>query len=375
MTFTTIPVSTASVNSPLIWVTYDANAIDVTKLDYKYVAEVWIDGVKVHTERAYPRPVGSFGIFDFAGVIRNYIAPFFKPNLAVPYEEYQQGVFRTPSVQIKMREEYNGTVGTIVLTSTAALFFNTYSERPELTNPLLAYADKFATSRPNKISLLANTTAYFIPYYKTTATPDVILAVAGVSFNALTVLTSTVNNSCLLINASPLLYPSAIGSGTEYTVSINSETYNVNIICSGLYGNYMVHFLNRFGSFDSMLFNKVSKRRKQFERKDYKQQPYRVDASGVVSFTNGAYRHEQRTQYAVKIEEKVRLQTDLLTDDEYKWLSQLVASPMVIVEDAGVFYPVIITDSNYEYKEHIVDGLTTLSIEVDFTGSTNTQYR
>lgn len=374
MTFTTVPESRAGVNYPLVWVVYDANAIDPTKTDYKYVGELFVAGVKVYTERAYPRPSGAFGVFDFAAIIRNYVNPTFSPNIALSFTQFNIAHFRTADIEIKIREEYNGTVGSVVATSTAAQYYNTYSERPELTNPINSYTNKFASSRPYKtINLLSTTSAYFVPYFKTAA-GTVSLNIVGAS-SISTTLTSTVDNSVLMVNIAPVLYTGAIGAAESYTATIGSETYFVNIICAGMLKNYTVHFLNKFGSFESMLFNKVSRRRNQIERKNYRQQPYRVNSSGVVSFSNGNYRHEQQVQFAGSISEKVRLQTDFINDDEYRWLSQLVASPIVYVEDAGVFYPATITDSSYEYKEHVVDSLTTLSIEVDFTGLINTQFR
>jgi hypothetical protein len=44
MIFTAVPEPYSSVNSDLVWVASDANAQDNTKLNYKYVGELWIDG-------------------------------------------------------------------------------------------------------------------------------------------------------------------------------------------------------------------------------------------------------------------------------------------------------------------------------------------
>jgi len=69
------------------------------------------------------------------------------------------------------------------------------------------------------------------------------------------------------------------------------------------------------------------------------------------------------------------LNTDWLSDAEYQWLAQLTTSAEVYIEDEGELYPVIMMANNYEFKEHIVDGLINLMIEVDFGVTYKTQFQ
>ena len=399
MTLTYSPPSYASVNSPLMWIFYDANAIDVTKINYKYVAELWIAGVKVYTERSYPRPLGSYGVFDFSTVIRNYVAATFNPATGTVAQVSSANEFRTADIVVKAREEYDGYVGAIIFTDTARYFFNHYNERQEILTAIVPFQNKPLSNRSENIEISKGVTQYFIPYFSTGLTPFNVY-INGVT----TTITPTSLNACTLINiyipgvdtyhvifdgASSL--PPVIA--TEDLQGITTETgdylitenggigtifnprgYTVNVVCVGFYQNYLIHFLNKYGAFETMLFNKVSRKRKQIERKDYKQQPYRIDAAGALSYGT-TIRNEQRVVFASRSEEKLRLQTNFIADPDYLWLSELVNSPQVYLEDLGICYPVVITDTNYEYKQHIVDSLTTLSIEVDFASSTNTQYR
>jgi hypothetical protein len=183
-----------------------------------------------------------------------------------------------------------------------------------------------------------------------------------------------------LINISPSAindeYPGNFTtSTTTYTVAIGSRTFVVNIICSGLYKNYNVHFLNKWGGYESMMFNKVSRKTYDVERKTFKQLPYRVSSSGAVTVLSNYTMYKQTTQFAGRFREKLRLNTDWLTDAEYQWLAQLITSPEVYIEDEGELYPVIMTANNYEFKEHIVDGLINLMIEVDFGVTYKTQFQ
>lgn len=377
MTAPTVPALYSSVNTPLVWVFYDANAINPVYTDYKYVAEVWVAGVKVHTERSYPRPVGAFGIFDFAGVIRNYVNPVLAPSLpgGAMVQQSDAGTFRSAGVVINVREEYNGTVGAVVFTDSTRYFYNHYNDRRDGFTAIAAYANKPLTTRGRNIDVYipgSGNADYYLPYFATSLTPFNV-TVQGVT----QVVTPTVINSVQLLNMTP-----GFVDGLSYTATINGEVYNINTVCKGLYRNYKLHFLNKFGSFESMLFNKPSKRTIDIDRKSYRKKEFNVSAAGVVSLLTGEIRNEQGIQYATRYEEKLRLQTDLISDTDYQWLSQLIVSPMVFLEDNGyeypenrTHYPVTIKASNYEYKEWIVDRLTNLTVDLEFSGAVNVQYR
>ena len=90
--------------------------------------------------------------------------------------------------------------------------------------------------------------------------------------------------------------------------------------------------------------------------------------------SNNVY-NESRSVYSSQFKEKMSLNTDLLTDTEYLWLEQLVLSPMVYLEENGYFFPVVITENNYEPKKVINDDLTNLNISIEFGEQNNTQYR
>lgn len=364
MIFTTTPPAFASVNDNLIWVLFDANANDATKLNYKYVVEVWVSGVKVYTERSYPRPTSGFGIVDLGATIRGYINSTFAPTTTVVAQQSGAGDFCTPSIVINVREEYNGTTGAIVLTDTARVFFNHYNDRGEFQTAIAAYANQPLTNRGVNIDLLSTSAYYFIPYFSTT-TAAFTVVINGVS----TTVTPTAANTMQLINIA------VVGLLTNYAAIINGVTYNINVVPAGMYKNYTLHFQNKFGGFESMLFNKVHKRMLDIEKKEFKQLPYRVDGNGVMTMATGIISNEQRTTFAAKFNEKLNVQTDLLSDVDYSWLYQLNISTMVWLEDNGQIYPVVITSSNYAFKEWIVDKLNTLQLDLEFTTSRNTQFR
>lgn len=380
MELKSFPAAYSSINDFLLWVVYDANSIDPTKTDYKYVGELWIDGMKVYTSRVYPRPDGSFGVFDFSSIIRGYVSPPFKVTGDIDSQEMTPSQWCTKPIVVKIREEYDGTVGAVVLTDNTRRYFNQYNGRINGFTALAEYTDSPASTRPRTIELVRTATSYFISYFAEAATTfNVMFTIDGTAYTK--TVSPTVANTMQVLNISPgainAEFTGALTAAhTSYTVSINGEVYTVNIACPGIYTNYVLHFMNKFGGYESMLFNKPRKRIfESIEKKEFRQLPYRINTLGVVTVGENNILHEQGTVFAVSYNEKLKVQTDLLTDEEYIWLSQLVVSPLIYLEDNLSFYPVKIISSDYDFREHVIDRLTSLSLDLDFTAPQNTQYR
>jgi len=189
MTLTSYPPAFSSINEDLIYVAYDANSIDPTKTNYKYVGEVWISGSLAFTARVFPTPTGSFGVFNISAIAREYVAPILK-------DEMLWGEWAI-DVVFKLREEYNGTVGAVVFTDSERIFFNHYNGRIDNFTMLGNFADKVASNRVGVIDLFESSTRYYVPYFATTTTPFDV-TINGV----ITTITPTQANTIQNINIS-----------------------------------------------------------------------------------------------------------------------------------------------------------------------------
>lgn len=348
MTLNSFPPQYSSVNDSLVWVCYDANAIDITKLNYKYVGELYIGGVIVFRSKKFPTPTDARGVFDLGNVIRQYCISKYQA-------EQGQGQFAI-DVVFKLKEEYNGTIGGVVLTDSTRTYYNHYNGRTNSFTILSTYAGKPATTRPNTIYLPSNCTRYYIPYFaETNAAFNVVLN------GTTTVVTPTTTNTMQRINIS-------INATADYSAVINGVTYSVKVVCRGLYDNYILHFINQFGGYESMYFPKASRKTHDVERKTFTQPNYRVDGSGVVSVGN-----RQITSFGSRFKEKLKISTDWLNDAEYQWLAQVVVSNDIYLDDLINQYPVAITDTNYEFKNYVQDKLTNLSLNIEFGEAYKTQ--
>lgn len=150
-------------------------------------------------------------------------------------------------------------------------------------------------------------------------------------------------------------------------------TKNVKKRCSK-YKPYTLIFLNAYGGFDSFTFingNIITDN----EKKRFEQMQWQLNG---FSMTNrlGKVRYEGMKTYATKFKTKMKLTSDLLNTDEYKWLFELIVSPLVYLwdKDASLLHPVQITDSNYEMKSSLKNKAEFIEVNIDVYDQ-NTQYR
>lgn len=386
MIFNSVPEAYSSINSDLVWVVYDVNSIDITKTNYKYVGELWIAGVKVYTSKVFPRPGTSHGVFNFGTIIREYVAATLSPvSNGILAQELGEGKFAI-TVQIKIREEFSGTLGAVVLTGASLTFYNHYQTKftDFTTQGSFSYTFSFilgfvnypnSTRGKSDIKLFFENSRYYIPYFSASTTAFTVVVGANTK-----TITPTEAKTLSIINISPGAintdFPGAITSSTEsYTVIIGGVTYTIGVICEPIYKKYMVHFLNKFGGFESMSFHKVSRGSVDIERKEWQQLPYRITSAGAQTLSANQVMHEQRSVFASRFKEKLKISTDLLTDADYEWLVQIVVSPLVYIEDENTIYPVIITNTNYEFRKYINDRLTNLTLDIEFGNMLKTQFR
>lgn len=137
---------------------------------------------------------------------------------------------------------------------------------------------------------------------------------------------TTTNRTDVTVNASynSLAIPT---NANKMTVRLNrisngnwlSPAYNYNLLeaCSK-YPTLNVYFQNKWGAYDSFIFNKKSTKRDSIDRKTYQKQDRYIN-------TYNSYDPAIRT-YDSEIKTRHTLSTDWLTEEEMTWLSELVES-------------------------------------------------
>lgn len=362
--------------------------------DYRYVCDIYIGGAQVARLKAHPRPDDKIGVFNIGNIVRNFVPQFFDPQInTLLSNQFAENSFYV-NVICRFGEEYGNVTYSNIIVDSQRSYFNHYNGRLFGQSTILVnYLDKVMSTRPYATPIYRNAKLCFIPFL---ATDDTTINLIIKSYSGSTLVNTTTQPfapSALSANEQQLynVAPAAINAAspgfissfiTYYTVEFNTTNitddsiYQFNLVCEPKYEVFTIHFLNRFGGFESRDFTKVSRRRIEIEKKDYGSSAYTITSGGQPEYYSASkvYR-ETKSVYAGAWKEKMVLNTDILTDAEYQWLEDLVLSPLAYVEIEDYFFPITITDNNYEPKKTINDDLTNLTINIEYGDRFNTQYR
>ena len=140
------------------------------------------------------------------------------------------------------------------------------------------------------------------------------------------------------------------------------------------YKPYTLIFLNAYGAWDSFSFingNIITEN----EKKSFEQMEWRLNGFNMVN-KNGRVKYEGMRTYGGDFKTKMKLNSEILSTEEYKWLFELVVSPLVYLWDGDndLYHPVQITDTNYEMKNSLQNKSDFLEVNIDVYKQ-NTQYR
>jgi len=269
---------------------------------------------------------------------------------------------------------YGEICGTTTIENSASgtyRVYNTYNRHPmHKSGAALGSGTVFLTNRPDD------------SYYY--SGEPVVLSINGKRITAGGTLVVSVFNNDTYYNRSI----TAIDGMHYFSINGLSGDTSIGIVSSGFllataktlkqkcskYTPYTLIFLNAYGGWDSFTFVNgnvlTDNEKKKFERSEWVLNGFNmVDRTGKV-------RYEGMKTYGVKFKTKMKLTTDILNTEEYKWLFELIVSPLVYLWDkqSSLFHPVQITDTNYEMKNSLQNKTETLDVNIDVYDQ-NTQYR
>lgn len=386
-----------SVHDDLIFTVLDSvkTADPVTYPDYRYICDVYVGSELVTRLKAYPRPDNGIGVFNISNILRNYITPVFEPAIPTVFtfpHVQGDGLFNVSGTCV-FGEEYGFTMFPNVSGETGRLYYGHYNGRKLGVNTnLAAYSGKPISARPYKNYVTRTGQHNYIPYLgdgNQVEIETITYTSSGVVQNVQTDLTIIVDDGDLgNFNISPV----ALGSAGWAAIDDNTSYYTVrftqsdiifrfDIICEPKYEQHTLHFLNRFDGWETKVFNKVSRKTIDIEKKDFGKLPYTIGDDGVPTYyTDNNVYNETRSTYASQYREKMTLNTDILTDDDYTWLGDLILSPMVYIEmldssDEVFCVPIVISRNNYEFKKKVNEKTTNLTIDVEFGEQFSAQFR
>jgi len=197
----------------------------------------------------------------------------------------------------------------------------------------------------NDSAINADTTAITIP------TNDFfVFDVSPTSIIANTTIISGDFDSCYYYE----VHISATGGGA-YTG--NSELFRIYIDneCSQ-YTSRRLHWLNKFGVWDSYSFILYSEESTRIQSSDYIREKGAWDSSNDWVYNKSQGQNRSYTKTSTDV---MKLNSDWIKQDKQQWLVQsLIESPIVYLEDSyNVFEPVVVNEKSFKKKQRIREGL------------------
>ncbi|MGN6416113.1 MAG: hypothetical protein ACTHMC_01385 [Pseudobacter sp.] len=388
------PPEYASAQDDLIFTVYEATKANdpVTYPDYKYVCDIYVGANQVARLKSVPHPDNKRGVFNIGSIVRNYLSTTFNPaSSTLRAQQIGLGEFFI-NVTVKFGEEYDFVLYTNLTVDSERRYYNHYNGRLTDLNTLLAnYLDNITSARSSPVKVNRSENWFFLSFFPSSTAPITIRATSFNSSGTIDVKTQSYTPAAAfnlqIFNLAPVnlnnFWPGFINDAVEFVqvkFELPDAPFNpqrtIELTCEPRYQPYMLHFLNRFGGFDSIECSKVSRKEINIEKESYGRLPYIIDASGMVRYKNSNnVMYESEANYSSLYKEKMTLNTDILTDQDYQWLADLARSPLVYFEDLNHFVPVSVNLPTYDIRKRINDKLTSLPINIEFGNQLNAQYR
>lgn len=351
--------------------------------DMKYIFEVYVGGSKKLSVRQFPEPSNGKGYFNAGATVRNSITfNWFEP-LGTAYV-YQPNVSGEMGVQYEIRvgDEVNGIAALNQASATTQVFNYIAPLFKRRTIGISAKLNKWLTNRPNYANTKLGENLY-IPFYTNTSL-NLKCSTYNESNNLIATASGTttaVTNGFVQMNIGSSAISTNLGitiddSVKYYEVWFNSfDKIRVNVVCNPKYEPINIHFMNSWGMWDSERFDLVSKLNLNVERKAYEQRDYRFNGNSVDYKSASNRYYEGATNYSNKATYTYKLTADALTDDEYTWMADIITSPQILMEIDGYFYPVTLTDNNYEFSKNVFNKLKPLELTFNMNQTRYSQLR
>lgn len=382
ITINTSPTGSPSVHDGLWHVCTSDNS---GSTDMKYVFDIWVNGIQKIRVKQSPEPVTGKAYFDAGPVVRNSMTyAWFEPinssaYVAEPDMSGQIGIVYA----LRIGEDVSG----VTTTNMASGEVSGYNWAPGMFKRrvvgLTDKLNKWLTNKPLTTSTkLAEN--LFIGFY---TNASLVLKCEKFDYGnniigtTLSGSTTVIENGFVQMNIGTTALSATLSTTFDaevkyYDVWFNAlEKIRVYITCSAKYTPIPLHFLNRFGLYDTHRFDLVNKLSMDIDRKNFGQRDYVFNGNSVDYLNSNNRYYEGKINYSNKAMWSYALTSDAISDTEYEWLAELFTSPQILAEIDGYFYPVTIEKTSYDYRQNVIDRLKAFEVEIKLNSSRYTQLR
>lgn len=363
------PSGYASANSEL-WHVVESTNKNVA--GFQYVFDIYKGATLITRVKNSPYGTDKLGVLDVHNIVRAQFSDVKIPDIP-PFDwdgdvYYNTDIFFT-DYDVRYGEVSGGVTTTNIASGTHRVY-NNYERQPFDTKSSEITGEMILSNRPATSYWYAGHPVFISMYLSSAYSFDRRELVNGSPVNTYTNLENTTAHTVAYI-------PSSDVTTFEFRrLSPNTviDTLTLKKKCSK-YTPHTLVFMNAFGAWDSFTFVH-GKRLVDNQKKRFEQFKWNLSSGSMVEKNARVY-NESSKVYAVDYGMKMQLTSDILSTGEYDWLIELINSPIVYYLDVATedYYPVIVTDSNYEYKDDAINKTDTLIVNIEFSDRNNTQYR
>ena len=363
MTFNEQPQAIAGCNSPLMYQFYDA-LYTSTEFYYQCDVYVWsgtttLPGSPNWTINRKPDQYGSGrGWIDIHKLVQQEVTkdfldnPTYKPNIG-------NGAKR---VVVKVRGAYYvGTTLTFTsyATSNTILVSAGYTYTAQGFN--VGYPTKYVFTDKTQINLTTATPSAYLWYDANTIT-SITCGSATVTPNAVG---GDSSKEIQGIEIKQLMTAGGVW-GTNANITFvkagDDVVINVNFACENKYGQQDVLFLNKYGVYDSFLFNGVFRKNYNVTKEKYEQPIYK-QTDLAQAWTYGV---PITTSYLVNSVETMTVNTDWISENDVDIVEQMFYSTNILVLDGTEVLSAKISDSAFDRKTRVNEKLILYTIQLEY---------
>lgn len=379
-------------------INYLVSSDKTAQANFKYVCDIYITGVSspaYHRIKASQDPTTGYGVFDVHRILENFLTS----DIDKSTYGFQKNTNSYVKYQCKFGEEFglssSGTTVYADLTvATARFAYNGIFDFLDLQDYaatdwlMLDSTRQFLTSLKSKrVRSDMDSWAHFMISQSNVSGILRVVATSTSGGTTTTDITNAYNGMAtddekfVRVSVGPrnlnLIASGDIFSGSQPIIPTDTASYTVKMmfginttsetltftIDDACTKNdvYIIHWLNKYGGFDSFAFIRASKQTESIQRTKYKK------PTGAISGATFGYNKSDRQEinFDTRIKDKVEVLSDWITDAESVWLEELVTSPQVYVDDATHGLVAInIIDTQYEKKK--VENLKTFNLRLTF---------
>jgi len=369
-----------------LWTIAESSNHAVT--DMKFVFDVYVNNDLVIRSKTYPNPDTGYGYFNASQVVRNYMTLDYLASgysIVNSYPSTSGGI--SIDYTLSVGEDVSGVTSLNQMSGTTTAYNWTPNifKRQQDGEGIYQKNNNFVTNRTRAKAGLTDK-FLFIPLHIDGGTyyegVDISVFTYGENNAQITSQTSSYdfNYAYVQLNISPIAingqWASLIDSNVKfYKVRVRNSIspkaticeFYVDMVCNQKYESSQLHFINQYGMYDTARFDLVKRLSLNIEKKMFQKNEYTFPTGSgePVEYYSGFKYNESKVNYGSKIDHSYKLTMNYPSDSDYQWLAELITSPLVYFEEEGYWYPVIIKETNYEYSEHIFNGLKVLEINID----------